>query len=258
MAEHLVSTQGTRVRFSPPALLPSGGLATLPKVKTRERELARELRRAEGASIKDIARRVGVSVSSVSAWVRDIELTPQQHAALQLRNVAYNRQRSGTCKQAAKRRAERVSYQDEGRALARAADPLYVAGCMLFWAEGGKARNAVRFTNSDPEMVRFFLRFLRTCFEIEDEHIRLTCNLFADHLERQREIERFWLRVAALPETCLCKSSVNVYSKYSQKKRQNKLPYGTCRIAVSRTRIVQSIYGAIQEIGGFTREAWLE
>jgi transposase-like protein len=227
-------------------------------VKTRERELARELRRCEGASIKDIARRVGVSVASVSVWVRHIERTPDQHAALQLRNVAYNRQMSGTWKQAANRRAERLSYQEEGRELARGGDPLYVAGCMLFWAEGGKHRNTLRFTNSDPEMVRFFVAFLRTCFQIDDEQIRLTCNLFAGHLERQREIERFWLQTAGLPETCLCKSSVNVYSKYSQKKRQNKLPYGTCRVAVCRTRIVQSIYGGIQEIGGFTREAWLE
>jgi hypothetical protein len=51
---------------------------------------------------------------------------------------------------------------------------------------------------------------------------------------------------------------VNVYSKHSKKKRRNKLPYGTCRVAVSRTRVVQSIYGAIQEIGGFERDAWLE
>ena len=190
--------------------------------------------------------------------MRDIELTPDQHAALQLRNVAYNRQMSGTWKQAANRRAERASYQEEGRELARGGDPLYVAGCMLFWAEGGKNRNTLRFTNSDPEMVRFFVAFLRTCFQIDEEQIRLTCNLFADHLERQREIERFWLQTAGLPETCLCKSSVNVYSKYSRKKRQNKLPYGTCRVAVCRTRIVQSIYGGIQEVGGFTREAWLE
>jgi hypothetical protein len=75
---------------------------------------------------------------------------------------------------------------------------------------------------------------------------------------RQREIERFWLDIAGLPETCLCKSSVNVYSKYSQRKRRNTLPYGTCRISVSRTRIVRNVYGGIQEIGGFTREAWLE
>jgi hypothetical protein len=51
---------------------------------------------------------------------------------------------------------------------------------------------------------------------------------------------------------------VNVYSKYSQKKRKNKLPYGTCRVVVSRTRVVQSIYGAIQEYAGFTRLAWLD
>jgi hypothetical protein len=51
---------------------------------------------------------------------------------------------------------------------------------------------------------------------------------------------------------------VNVYSKYSKKKRLNKLPYGTCRVAVSRTRIVQSLYGAIQEIGGFDRPEWLD
>ena len=135
------------------------------KVKTRERKLARKLRREEGASIKDIALRVGVSVSSVSLWVRDIELTAEQHAALAARNVAYNRQMT----------------------------------------------------------------------DVDDDAIRLTCNLFADHLVRQHEIEQFWLDVAGLSRSCLRKSSVNVYSKYSQKKRQNKLPYGTCRICVCRT-----------------------
>jgi hypothetical protein len=227
-------------------------------VKTRERELARKIRRNEGVSIKDIAVRVGVSKSSVSLWVRDIQLTAEQHAALAMRNVAYNRQMSGTWKQAAKRRAERVSFQARGRALARTGDPLFVAGCMLFWAEGGKHRNTLRFTNSDPEMVRYFTRFLRSCFELEDGAIRLTCNLFADHIQRQREIEQFWLDVAGLPETCLCKSTVNVYSKYSQKKRRNRLPYGTCRISVSRTWVVQTVFGAIQELGGFTRDTWLE
>lgn len=51
---------------------------------------------------------------------------------------------------------------------------------------------------------------------------------------------------------------VNVYSKYSQKKRRNKLPYGTCKVVVSRTAIVQHIYGAIQEYAGFDRPEWLD
>jgi hypothetical protein len=77
-------------------------------------------------------------------------------------------------------------------------------------------------------------------------------------VQRQREIEQFWLDVAQLSERSLCKSYVNVYSKHSKKKRTNRLPYGTVRVTVCRTRVVQSIFGAIQEYAGFEREAWLE
>ena len=137
-------------------------------------------------------------------------------------------------------------------------DAFFVAGCMLYWAEGSKQRNRVEFTNSDPEMVRFFVRFLKRYWDLRDDQIRVTCNLFADHVDRQREIERFWLEVAGLPRESLRTSTVNVYSKYSKKKRRNRLPYGTCRISVCRTWLVQTIFGAIQELGGFTRAAWLE
>jgi hypothetical protein len=228
----------------------------LSRMKTRERERARLLRRERGLSVKQLTRILGVSKSTISVWVRDIELSDEQRARLEAQS-SWGRL-AGSQTNAVRGLARRTKAQRLGRARARKGGTLHVAGCMLFWAEGGKHRNTLRFTNSDPEMVRFFVAFLRTCFQIDDEQIRLTCNLFADHLERQREIERFWLQTAGLPETCLCKSCVNVYSKYSQKKRQNKLPYGTCRVAVCRTRIVQSIYGGIQEVGGFTREAWLE
>ena len=106
-------------------------------------------------------------------------------------------------------------------------------------------------------MIRFFLRFLRVCFGVPDAKVRVTCNLFADHLERRQEVEHFWLETLQLPSSCLCKSTVNTYSKYSQKKRRNKLAYGTCRLAVHDTQLTQHIYGAIQEYAGFDREEWL-
>jgi hypothetical protein len=129
---------------------------------------------------------------------------------------------------------------------------------MLFWAEGSRRRDAVQITNSDPELLRLFTRFLRTSFDVRDDAMRVTCHLFADHLERQTEIEQHWLDVLGLPRSCLTKSSVNVYSKYSLKKRRNKLPYGTCRVTVSSTRLVQTLYGSIQEYGGFDRPEWLD
>jgi hypothetical protein len=128
---------------------------------------------------------------------------------------------------------------------------------MLYWAEGSKSKNAVQFVNSDPEMARFFVRFLRKFYLVPDESFAVTCNLFADHLARQHEIEQFWLDTLDLPRSCLRKSTVNVYSKYSQKKRTNRLPYGTVRVVVHSTELVQQIYGAIQEYGGFERPEWL-
>jgi len=209
-------------------------------------------------SVKEIARVVGVAPSSVSLWVRDIPLTADQLESLRQRNPAYNRQLRGATRNAERGRARRLAAQEEGRLLVRRADPLYIAGVMLYWAEGDKSsRNAARISNSDPEVLKLFMRFLRECLDVPDEQVSVTCNLFADHLDRQWEIEQFWLDALDLPRARLCKSFVNVYSKYSQKKRQNKLPYGTTRVTVHSTRIVQSIFGAIQEYGGFERPEWL-
>ncbi len=50
---------------------------------------------------------------------------------------------------------------------------------------------------------------------------------------------------------------MNRYSKYSKKKRRNKLKHGTCRLTPCDTAVVQHIYGGIQEYAGFDREEWV-
>jgi hypothetical protein len=189
--------------------------------------------------------------------VGDVELTQAQRAALEQKNPAHNRQLSGVATMVARRREERRRYQAEGRALAASGDPRHAAGCMLYWGEGDKNRNCVGLSNSDPEIIAFFLAFLRRFFVVPDEKVRIRCNLFADHFDRQAEIERFWLERLRLPRECLAKSIVNAYSSNSARKRINRLPYGTCKLTVCNTRIVQSLYGAIQEYAGFEREEWL-
>lgn len=209
-------------------------------------------------SIKEIARVVGVAPSSVSLWVRDVELDPEQLESLRQRNPAYNGQLRGTNRNAERWRARRLEFQLEGRAMARKGDWLFVAGAMLYWAEGDKrSRNAARISNSDPEVLKVFMRFLRERLDVPDEPIRVTCNLFADHVERQDQVEQFWLDALGLSRRHLYGSTVNTYSKYSQKKRQGKLPHGTTRVNVHSVRVVQQIYGAIQEYGGFERPEWL-
>lgn len=50
-------------------------------MKTEQREAARELRR-QGRSVNEIVRELGVAKSSVSLWVRDVELTAEQQHEL--------------------------------------------------------------------------------------------------------------------------------------------------------------------------------
>jgi hypothetical protein len=224
-------------------------------MKTDEQRRARELR-ALGWSIGEIERELDVSRSSVSLWVRNMELCAEAKARL-LERAGLGPLNSAA-RSIARARAARSEYQAEGRRRARSSDATYAAGCTLHWAEGDKTRNSVRMANSDPELLALFVGFLRRHFGVRSEQIAIHCNLFADHIERQAEIERFWLARLGLPQSSLRKSVVNTYSKHSQKKRQNKLPFGTCKVVVHSTRIQQTILGSIQEYGGFERPEWLD
>jgi hypothetical protein len=128
---------------------------------------------------------------------------------------------------------------------------------MLFWGEGSKAVNVAQISNSDPALLRLFTQFLRHYFHVPNEKFRVQCNLFADHAERQHEIEQFWLDVLGLSRSSLTKSTVNTFSRASKGTRRGKLPFGTCRLTVCDVRIAQHLFGAIQEYGGFERPEWL-
>jgi len=227
-------------------------------MKIRERDEARTLRPEQGQSIKEIARAVGASPSSVSRWVKDIELTPAQLAGLAMRNPILNAQRNGARTRSARARAERLAAQAGGRAAARSGDAVHAAACMLYWGEGSKSRNHVQLSNSDPAMVVFFVRFLREYFAVPDSRMRIQCNLHADYDQQVRDVEDYWVATLGLSRESLTKSIVNSVSKASLHKRRNMLPYGTCRLTVCSTAIVQHLFGAIQEYGGFDRPEWLD
>ena len=129
---------------------------------------------------------------------------------------------------------------------------------MLYWAEGAKRATRSRSTNADPELLAFFADFLREWFAVPTTHDeRLLQSLRGPRRAAARDRELLARHGSGFRDRALRKSIVNVYSKYSQKKRRDKLPYGTCALVVHSTRIVQTIYGSIQEYGGFERPEWL-
>lgn len=226
-------------------------------MKVVEREEARRLRQQNGLAMRVIADRLGVAVSSVSRWTRDITLTADQQDELRRTSRLVDAQRIGREAMRRSARMKRLEAQEHGRALARRGDPLHVAGCMLFWGEGSKRRDAVVFTNSDADMLEHFLRFLRTFYLVRDEKIGFSLNCHLGNGLDLADIEEWWLRRLELPPRCLRAHTLNRSSRASRGKRKT-LPRGTARIVVCSTFIVQSIYGSIQEYAGFRRPEFLD
>lgn len=230
------------------------------RAKMAEREAARALR-AIGMPYKRIAAELGVSANSAYHWTRDIRLTPdQEQANLRGPNGPHNtdRVRRAAATWAARCRARRAASQADGRAAAREHDPLHLAGCMLYWAEGAKRRNTIQFTNSDSRMLWLFRRFLTDALGIERDRICLAINVYTGNGLTILQIERYWLDLLGLPKASVRKHVINHMPTSSSGQAKNKLPYGVCTLRVNNTAMVQHIYGAIQEYGGFKEPRWLD
>jgi hypothetical protein len=223
--------------------------------KPVERAKARELRLG-GMSIKDIAAQLGVTKSSVSVWVRDIQLTVEQQTTLHDKYHHYSAKLKGSQANYQKGIQRRLQYQNEGRVKAREGDPLHLAGCMLYWAEGTKSRTNLILVNSDPDMLVFFVRFLRVSLGIADQDIRLFVNCYDNNGLSVAEIENKWIVLLGLTRTNLRKTTVN-RQPASSKQNGRKLLYGVCAVVVYQMSVVQRVFGAIQEYVGIDKPEWL-
>jgi hypothetical protein len=159
-----------------------------------------------------------------------------------------------------KERAEgRRLRQELGRLRAHAGESLHMAGCMLYWAEGAKDRNTLALANSDIQLMRFFIRFLRECFDVQDRRIAMRLNVYLGNGLALSRIEDCWLNALELPRSCLGVHTVNHFPTSSSGRKRNKLPHGVCAIRVRRsTHLIQHIFGAIQEYTGLDQPSWLD
>lgn len=95
-----------------------------------------------------------------------------------------------------------------------------VVALTLFWAEGSKFRKRVEVTNSDPEVIRIFSKFL-----IERCHVskkKLKGRLQIHDKDNVKKAIAFWSKVSGVP-----KNSIAVSIRKSKKSnRTNKHPNG--------------------------------
>ena len=221
-------------------------------MKTKEKSEVRRLRSEEGRSVKEIAKLVGVSSSSVSLWVRDIKLTKIQIERL---NSRVGRRLIGHSNRDYFL-SLRSKYQQEGRELSKI-DNDFQNLCMLYWGEGFKDRNSLAFANTDQSMLKYYISLVRKCLMVDNDKFRIVVHRHSDTPMTEKEINGYWSKLLDLPLSCFTKGRVKDNAKWGGRKI-NKHPYGICRISVHDTRLVQMVYGGIQQISKSDNENWVK
>lgn len=205
------------------------------------KEKAIELRK-QGLSYNEIRKQIGVAKSSLSLWLKDIELSPEHKARLYTKQI----QILSLGPQSQKERRIREIGEITTKARAEVKLPLspetfQLMGAALYWAEGSKTKN-FEFTNSDPYMVLFFIKWIDSTFGIKAKDLKAYLNIYPQQNDLQ--IKNFWSDLTGISTENFGKSFVKPLSKNYKK---NNLYYGTIKITVPKgTDMRHRVFGWIQ------------
>ncbi len=201
------------------------------------REKAISLRR-QGLSYREILTEVPVAKSTISLWLRSVGLSKRQKQRLTEKKLMSVRKGAEAKKKQRTilTREIMTSAQKEIGTINRR--ELWFIGTMLYWAEGSKEKeycpgSRVQFTNTDPEMICVFLRWLKEICNKGWGDITIDLTIHELHRNRTEEILHFWLN------TIHCPPGYDIQHVYYKKGnphtiRKNTGPsyHGTLRINV--------------------------
>ncbi len=169
------------------------------------------LLRKKGASVPAIAQSLGIAKSTTWLWVKHVVLSERQVADLVKNSV--DGRNTGKQVLAAVRLAHQVVRQKNAKTIV--SDLLTVQpdsfwkvfAAILFWCEGGKRHlTSVRFTNSDPELLRVFLYAFRKGFDLDERKFRAVVHIHGYHDDLKQK--KFWSEVTGVSMKQFSKSYV--------------------------------------------------
>ncbi len=215
-------------------------------MKLKEREKARFLRKS-GKSMNEIVSETGFSKASVSSWTRDITLTKLQQKRITMLGRSMEsiekRRQSRLINIKTKRNSVIERAKKDFSDLSK--KELKIIGSMIYWGEGGKTGHwSVRFTNSDPVMIKVMMRFFREVCNVPEHKFRAYVHTFEN--ANVSKTEKYWSMVTGIPLGQFNKTYTKP-SNLSLQKRKT-LQYGTLDIYVHDTEKFLTIMGWIERI----------
>ena len=208
-----------------------------PNAKDDLRAKARDLRE-QGLDYEEIVAELGVSKSSVSLWVRDLPRPPGLSYEESRKRSADGVRRywavEGPIREAERKAISAAAAAQIGQLNDR---EILIAGAIAYWCEGVKNKpyrrtDRVAFMNSDPRLIRFFLRFLEAAaIGREDLVYRVQIHETAD----VEAAQRFWLDVTQANPSQFRRATLKRHNPKTVRKNTGGDYHGCLRIDVLRS-----------------------
>lgn len=195
--------------------------------------------RKQGKSYSEIKKEIGVSKSTLSTWLRNIELTE-----IQQKGLIKKRSDAARIKAAQVLRAKRISRSIEAvsegwnNASKEIKNPLFILGTALYWAEGGKTAEKISFSNSDPLMIKLIMKWLQEYCAVPISKIKAQLHIHTLH--SKKNTEQYWSKITHIPLSQFTKTYIK---KTSLGYRKNKLYRGTIVIRVHSSKLFRNYIG---------------
>ncbi len=199
--------------------------------------------RKTGASYSQIKKKLKVSKSSLSLWLRDSPLSIERirelrdFSAIRIERYRETRRKTRETRWAEVR--ERAS-KDIGTLTKK---EMFIAGLFLYWGEGGKTKVATTtLSNNDPAMLLFFMKWLEL-LNVPKSRLRVHVHLYAD-MNMQAEL-RYWSRVLGLPLQAFRKPYIKA-SKRGEISYTQKFTHGTCNLVYENRDVAEYVLQALE------------
>ena len=205
-------------------------------MKLQEKYEAIRLRKL-GLPYSSIRGKLKVSKSSLSLWLRDIELNPKQKKKI-LVGLEKSREAGALQKRADRyRRTMIVREQAKKDFISLRINPLFLIGLSLYAAEGDKnSQERVKFANSDPDLIVLMMRWFREICLVPENRFRIALHI--QNLHSNRLVTSYWMRKTRISKT----QFYQLYIKQSTlRQRKNILYNGTCSVIISSKDLFRRI-----------------
>jgi hypothetical protein len=215
------------------------------------------LLRNKGLSLREISLELGIPKNTIQGWVRHINLNDEQIERLKQKEILGGYIGRKNAKAVLKKKIEnwknqirkKVAYLEN--APCKNNDISKIICGLMYICEGGKypLTRQLTFGNSDPKIIKLFLKLLRKCFYTDESKFR--CRIMHRCDQDGEELNKFWSITTGIPLKQFYKSYAD---KRTEGKPTKKNSYrGVCALMYFDTALqfeLQAIGEIVLKFGG--------